>query len=356
MNADRQLAVVVRAYRALAYVTGTVLIILCFVGIPLQVWANNLVIVKYVGTAHGMLYIAYVIVAFVMTRMVRMKVASPGTVIVLLAGTIPVLTFVVERWVTRKYIDPALAASRRRQADRGRRSSPASTGGPGSPPPGQAGERAVLRQRAIGRAPRRDRCTCCCPTCTWSWRRTPASSHRGGSTREPGCCLTSHRRPPRLATCSTSAAATARWPSCSRSRSPDARVWAVDVNTRALALTVRQRGTCWPGEHHLRAPRRPAVPAADRPDLVQSAGADRQEGPARDAGRVAGRLAPGGTAYLVVQRNLGSDSLHRWLADSGWTAERAAARSGYRVLKVTSTGQGTTHRNPPRCWQAGREA
>jgi hypothetical protein len=42
--------------------------------------------------------------------MVRMKVASPGTVIVLLAGTIPVLTFVVERWVTRTYIAPALAA------------------------------------------------------------------------------------------------------------------------------------------------------------------------------------------------------------------------------------------------------
>jgi 16S rRNA (guanine1207-N2)-methyltransferase len=36
-----------------------------------------------------------------------------------------------------------------------------------------------------------------------------------------------------------------------------------------------------------------------------------------------------------MQRNLGSDSLHRWLAESGWTAERAAARSGYRVLKVT---------------------
>jgi len=111
VNAGRQLAIVVRAYRALAYVTGTVLIVLCFVGIPLQVWANNLVIVRYVGTAHGMLYIGYVIVAFVMTRMVRMKVASPGTVIVLLAGTIPVLTFVVERWVTRTYIDPALAAA-----------------------------------------------------------------------------------------------------------------------------------------------------------------------------------------------------------------------------------------------------
>jgi hypothetical protein len=42
---------------------------------------------------------------------VRMKVASPGTIIVLAAGTIPILTFVVERWVRRKYINPALAQS-----------------------------------------------------------------------------------------------------------------------------------------------------------------------------------------------------------------------------------------------------
>jgi hypothetical protein len=42
---------------------------------------------------------------------VRMKVASPGTIIVLLAGTIPVLTFVVERWVTRTHINPVLAQS-----------------------------------------------------------------------------------------------------------------------------------------------------------------------------------------------------------------------------------------------------
>jgi integral membrane protein len=109
VNADRQLAVVARAYRTLAYVTGTALIVLCFVGIPLQVFAGNLIVVKYVGTAHGMLYIVYVVVAFVMTRMVRMKVASPGTITVLLAGTIPILTFVVERWVSRRYINPALA-------------------------------------------------------------------------------------------------------------------------------------------------------------------------------------------------------------------------------------------------------
>jgi integral membrane protein len=115
-DADRQLNLVVRAYRFMAYLTGTVLIILCFVGIPLQLIANNLVIVKYVGTAHGILYIIYILVAFTMTRLVRMKIASPATVIVLLAGTIPILTFVVERWVTRRYIDPALAASAARAA------------------------------------------------------------------------------------------------------------------------------------------------------------------------------------------------------------------------------------------------
>ena len=40
-----------------------------------------------------------------------MKVASPGTIIVLAAGTIPVLTFIVERWVSRAYIEPALAGT-----------------------------------------------------------------------------------------------------------------------------------------------------------------------------------------------------------------------------------------------------
>jgi integral membrane protein len=108
---DQRLALSVRVYRIMAYVTGTVLMVLCFIGIPLQVFANNLVIVKYVGTLHGMLYIVYIVAAFIMTRMVRMKLASVGTIVVLLAGTVPILTFVVERWVSRTYIDPALAAA-----------------------------------------------------------------------------------------------------------------------------------------------------------------------------------------------------------------------------------------------------
>lgn len=108
MDADRLRAVVVRAYRVMAYVTGTMLIVLCFIGIPLQVFAHFDAIAKVVGTIHGVLYIIYILIAFTMTRLVGMRTASVGTIIVLAAGTIPILTFVVERWVSHKYIDPAM--------------------------------------------------------------------------------------------------------------------------------------------------------------------------------------------------------------------------------------------------------
>lgn len=48
------------------------------------------------------------------------------------------------------------------------------------------------------------------------------------------------------------------------------------------------------------------------------------------------RLAPGAQAHLVVQRNLGADSLHRWLGEElGWPVERVGSAKGYRVLRVT---------------------
>jgi integral membrane protein len=94
-------------YRVMAYVTGVVLIILCFVGIPLQVIDNNTSVVNPVGTLHGLLYIIYLIFAYLLAR--RLRLAIGPTVLLLLAGTIPVLTFVVERWVSRRYIAPALA-------------------------------------------------------------------------------------------------------------------------------------------------------------------------------------------------------------------------------------------------------
>ncbi len=94
-------------YRVMAYVTGVVLMILCFVGIPLQI-AGHPALVGVVGTAHGILYMIYLVTAALLAWKLRLHPVR--TVVLLLAGTIPILTFVVERWMTRRYINPALAA------------------------------------------------------------------------------------------------------------------------------------------------------------------------------------------------------------------------------------------------------
>jgi integral membrane protein len=92
-------------YRVMAYITGVVLMVLCFVGIPLQLAAGNDVIVNDVGTVHGILYMIYLVVAYLLARRLRLPIGP--LLLLLAAGTIPVLTFVVERWMHRKYIVPA---------------------------------------------------------------------------------------------------------------------------------------------------------------------------------------------------------------------------------------------------------
>ncbi len=95
-------------YRVMAYITGVLIIVVCFVGIPLQVAADNPWIADNVGTVHGFLYIVYIIVAYILAQKLKMRFWP--TILLLLAGTIPILTFFVERWMNRTYIAPALAA------------------------------------------------------------------------------------------------------------------------------------------------------------------------------------------------------------------------------------------------------
>jgi 16S rRNA (guanine1207-N2)-methyltransferase len=126
-------------------------------------------------------------------------------------------------------------------------------------------------------------------------------------------------------------------------RAPAARIWAVDTNRRAIALCEQNASTA-----SLANVRCVAVGEASetadhllpgRFDLIWSNPPIRIGKPALHAllsGWLA-RLAPGAAAYLVVQRNLGSDSLQRWLEGAGWTARRFAARAGYRVLEVTGS-------------------
>jgi integral membrane protein len=95
-------------YRVMAYITGVLIMVVCFVGIPLQVAADNTWIANNVGTVHGFLYIVYIIVAYMLAQKLKMRFWP--TILLLLAGTIPILTFFVERWMNRTYIGPALAA------------------------------------------------------------------------------------------------------------------------------------------------------------------------------------------------------------------------------------------------------
>ena len=122
-------------------------------------------------------------------------------------------------------------------------------------------------------------------------------------------------------------------------RSPRAAVWAVDVNERALALCAGNAQRAGLANVRCLPPDDPALPAELA--VIWSNPPIRVGKPALHAMLThwLGRLAPGGSAYLVVQRHLGSDSLHRWLEESGWPVTRIASRNGYRVLRVHAVGR-----------------
>ena len=46
------------------------------------------------------------------------------------------------------------------------------------------------------------------------------------------------------------------------------------------------------------------------------------------------RLRPDGRAVMVVGKNLGADSLQRWLGEQGWPTTRLSSVKGFRVLEA----------------------
>ena len=123
--------------------------------------------------------------------------------------------------------------------------------------------------------------------------------------------------------------------------SPHATVWAVDVNERALDL-VRRNAQTW-GLTNINA----ALPDDVPDDVVFRT--IRSNPPIRVGKnelhglleRWIPRLDERSDAWLVVQRNLGSDSLQRWLDatfHAGFSVSRAATARGFRVLKVRRHG------------------
>jgi integral membrane protein len=82
-------------YRIMAFTTGTVLLIACFVALPLTYVADRPGFGKVVWTMHGWFYLVYLMTAVQLAMARRWPI--PRILIVLLAGTIPFLSFVMER-------------------------------------------------------------------------------------------------------------------------------------------------------------------------------------------------------------------------------------------------------------------
>ena len=115
---------------------------------------------------------------------------------------------------------------------------------------------------------------------------------------------------------------------------PDAMVTGVDVNERALLLANENAASL-------------GVPDRFRAVLPDEVSDDATydeiwSNPPIRIGKAAlhdlllrwlPRLEPGGRAVMVVGRNLGADSLQRWLGDQGYPTTRLASAKGFRVLE-----------------------
>lgn len=86
-------------YRVMAYVTGVLLLVLVFVAMPMKYIGDNGTLVSIVGVAHGWLYMVYLVTAFWLAYQRRWPWVKTG--LVLLAGTVPFMSFVAERRVMR---------------------------------------------------------------------------------------------------------------------------------------------------------------------------------------------------------------------------------------------------------------
>jgi 16S rRNA G1207 methylase RsmC len=117
-------------------------------------------------------------------------------------------------------------------------------------------------------------------------------------------------------------------------RAPAAMVWAVDVNERARRLTTANAAANGVANVRVAAP--DAVPDDIRFAAIYSNPPVRIGKQALHdlLSRWLPRLTVDGHGFLVVNKNLGADSLARWLRDTGYLVERLCSRMGYRVLAV----------------------
>lgn len=121
-------------------------------------------------------------------------------------------------------------------------------------------------------------------------------------------------------------------------RAPEATIWAVDVNERALDL-CRENAT------RLALPNIRVLPPEEVPSDLRFDAA--WSNPPIRIGKSAlhdlllgwlERMRPGAQLVMVVHKHLGADSLQRWLTAHEHPTERLTSRGGYRILRTVVDG------------------
>ncbi len=87
-------------YRVMTFIVGSALIVLVFIGVPLQVWGHFSLVAKVEGTIHGYLYLLYLFSAADVARRAHWRLGR--ILAVVLSGFVPFLAFIVEHRVYRQ--------------------------------------------------------------------------------------------------------------------------------------------------------------------------------------------------------------------------------------------------------------
>ena len=86
-------------YQVMAWIVGVLLVVLVCVGVPMKYFGHNDTVVTWTGVPHGWLYLLLLITAYDLGR--RVNWPWLRLILIALAGTVPFLSFVAERYATK---------------------------------------------------------------------------------------------------------------------------------------------------------------------------------------------------------------------------------------------------------------
>jgi len=90
----------INIFKIVSFFEGVSYLLLLFVGVPMKYFAENPIVVKSLGMPHGILFMAYIVMALLIRGKMNWDIKT--TLIVLVASILPFGTF----YINRKYLEP----------------------------------------------------------------------------------------------------------------------------------------------------------------------------------------------------------------------------------------------------------